>query len=222
MPYPFTHTGKVILSGLAKALSYVCTPVLIPFWACLILFLCSYLRIMPSMYKIVVLSVVFCFTVLIPACAVYLFGKANVMKRVHRVSPNNRVLSVLLYVISYVFCLLLLKRLTIPWYMRGIILSATLTAVICLLCNLRWRLSVHMAGMGSVIAGLVCFGFLFGFNPVYWLCAFILLAGLLGSARMLLVPHSLAEVITGFIVGMGCTLLILDTSFNFLFRIFLI
>ena len=34
-----------------------------------------------------------------------------------------------------------------------------------------------MAGVGAIVGGLVSFSALFGYNPVWWLCLFILIAG---------------------------------------------
>jgi hypothetical protein len=50
----------------AKVISAVFTPFSIPFLAFLVLFIFSYLRIMPLQYKLIVLGVVYCFTILMP------------------------------------------------------------------------------------------------------------------------------------------------------------
>jgi membrane-associated phospholipid phosphatase len=78
-----------------------------------------------------------------------------------------------------------------------------------------------MAGCGGIVAGLISFSALFGYNPVWWLCLFIFVSGILGSARIVLQHHTLGEVISGFFVGFFCTLLVLHPISNILFRIFL-
>ena len=127
----------------------------------------------------------------------------------------------LLTIISYVFCLLMMRKLNIPWYMTGIILASLVVSVICIAVNLKWKLSEHMAGIGGVIGGLVSFSALFGYNPVAWLCLFILIAGILGSARIILGHHTLGEVLSGFTVGLVAALLVLHPVSNLLFRVFL-
>ncbi len=47
------------------------------FLAFLVLFLFSYLRIMPMQYKLIVLGVVYCFTILMPTLTIFLFRKIN-------------------------------------------------------------------------------------------------------------------------------------------------
>ena len=205
----------------ARVISAIFTPCSIPFLAFLILFLFSYLRIMPIQYKLIVLGVVYCFTILMPTLTIFLFRKINGFSPEDLGERKRRFMPFLLTITSYVFCLVMMHRLNIPWYMTGIILAALIMMVICIVVNLKWKLSEHMAGVGAIVGGLVSFSALFGYNPVWWLCLFILIAGVLGTARIILQHHTLGEVLVGFAVGLICSLLVLHPLSNILFRIFL-
>ena len=205
----------------ARVISAIFTPFSIPFLAFLILFLFSYLRIMPIQYKLIVLGVVYCFTILMPTLTIFLFRKINGFSPEDLGERKRRFMPFLLTITSYVFCLVMMHRLNIPWYMMGIILAALIMMVICIVVNLKWKLSEHMAGVGAIVGGLVSFSALFGYNPVWWLCLFILIAGVLGTARIILQHHTLGEVLVGFAVGLICSLLVLHPLSNILFRIFL-
>ena len=167
----------------ARVTSMVFTPFSIPFLSFLVLFLFSYLRIMPIQYKLIVLGIVYCFTILTPTITIFLFRKINGFARQELSERKKRYVPILLTIISYVFCLLMMRKLNIPWYMTGIIFVSLVISIICILVNLKWKLSEHMAGMGGIIGGLVSFSALFSYNPVVWLCLFILIAGILGSAQ---------------------------------------
>lgn len=205
----------------AKVISAIFTPFSIPFLAFLFLFIFSYLRIMPLQYKLIVLGVVYCFTILMPTLTIFIFRKINGFSPEELAERKKRYVPFILTITSYVFCLLMMHRLNIPWYMTGIILAALVMMVICVIVNLKWKLSEHMAGAGAVVGGLVAFSALFGYNPVWWLCVFILVAGILGTARIILQHHTPGEVMGGFIVGLTCSLLVLHPLSNILFRIFL-
>ena len=205
----------------ARITSIVFTPFSIPFLAFLVLFLFSYLRIMPILYKGIVLGIVYCFTILTPTITIFLFRKINGFARQELRERKKRYVPILLTIISYVFCLLMMRKLNIPWYMSGIIFVSLVISIICILVNLKWKLSEHMAGMGGIIGGLVSFSALFSYNPVVWLCLFILIAGILGSARIVLGHHTLGEVLSGFVVGLVCSFLILHPAYNLIFRVFL-
>ena len=205
----------------ARITSIVFTPFSIPFLAFLVLFLFSYLRIMPILYKGIVLGIVYCFTILTPTITIFLFRKINGFARQELSERKKRYVPILLTIISYVFCLLMMRKLNIPWYMTGIIFVSLVISIICILVNLKWKLSEHMAGMGGIIGGLVSFSALFSYNPVVWLCLFILIAGILGSARIVLGHYTLGEVLSGFVVGLVCSFLILHPAYNLIFRVFL-
>lgn len=205
----------------ARVVSAIFTPFSIPFLAFLILFIFSYLRIMPLQYKLIVLGVVYCFTILMPTLTIFIFRKINGFSPQDLTERKRRFVPFILTITSYVFCLLMMHRLNIPWYMTGIILASLIMMVICIVVNLRWKLSEHMAGSGAIIGGVVAFSALFGYNPLNWLCLFILIAGVLGTARIILQHHTLGEVIGGFVVGLVCSLLVLHPVSNILFRIFL-
>ena len=205
----------------ARITSIVFTPFSIPFLAFLVLFLFSYLRIMTILYKGIVLGIVYCFTILTPTITIFLFRKINGFARQELSERKKRYVPILLTIISYVFCLLMMRKLNIPWYMTGIIFVSLVISIICILVNLKWKLSEHMAGMGGIIGGLVSFSALFSYNPVVWLCLFILIAGILGSARIVLGHHTLGEVLSGFVVGLVCSFLILHPAYNLIFRVFL-
>ena len=204
----------------AKVISAVFTPFSIPFLAFLVLFIFSYLRIMPLQYKLIVLGVVYCFTILMPTLTIFIFRKINGFSPEELVERKRRYIPFILTITSYVFCLLMMHRLNIPWYMTGIIFASLIVMIICVIVNLKWKLSEHMAGAGAIIGGLVAFSALFGYNPVGWLCIFILVAGVLGTARIILQHHTLGEVMSGFAVGLICTLLVLHPLSKLLFRLF--
>ena len=135
------RTAKVISAGF--------TPFSIPFLAFLVLFIFSYLRIMPLQYKLIVLGVVYCFTILMPTLTIFIFRKINGFSPEELVERKRRYIPFILTITSYVFCLLMMHRLNIPWYMTGIILSALVVMIICVIVNLKWKLSEHMAGAGA-------------------------------------------------------------------------
>ena len=73
--------------------------------------------------------------------------------------------------------------------------------------NVWWKISTHTAAIGGVAGGLFVFAEFFGFNPVWWLSLTLILAGILGTSRMILRQHSLAQVVAGFFVGVICAII---------------
>lgn len=188
----------------ARIISMVFTPFMVPFVAFCLLFLFTYLRIMPWGYKITLLALVYCFTILLPMLGIYLFQKINgwgVRELGHR---EKRFIPYGLTILSYMACLLTMYRIHLPRYMSGIIVATLMCMVLCTAINTKWKVSTHMASSGLMVGGLLSYSLIFQFNPVDWLCFFILLAGMLGSARIIVRQHSLNEVACGFLAGLLC------------------
>lgn len=208
-------TDKSLIRA-AKTISAIFTPFSIPFVAFAILFLFTYLNIMPMQYKLIVLGIVFSFTIMMPVGVIYLFQSLNKFTPEEMTHRKQRFVPFILTIISYAFCLILMYRMNLPWFLTRIILTALLVMIVCVLFNLKWKLSEHMAGAGAIIGGLVAFGAMFGYNPVWWLCIFILATGALGTARIALGRHTLGEVLGGCLTGLLCSLLVLHPVSNLL------
>lgn len=210
------------LHRMARVISALFTPFTIPFVAFLILFIFSYLRIMPLAYKLTVLGLVYVSTIMLPTLGIYLFQRLNKLTPAEMAERKRRYVPFLLTIVSYIACFLLMRRLHIPWYMTGIILAALLMMIISVVVNHWWKLSEHTEGAGAVVGGLVAFSALFGYNPVWWLCAIILVAGIVGTSRIILGHHTVGEVLGGFAIGWLCAMLVLNPMTNLLFRILII
>ena len=195
-------SGKLYLAS--RIMSAVCTPFMVPFLAFFLLLFFTYLNVMPLAYKLAVLGVVYCFTILMPMLGIYLFQKVNGWTLRELGVRERRLVPYLMTIISYGACLVTLYKIHLPRYMSGIVTASLICMVICAAVNFRWKISTHMASCGMMVGGLLSYSFIFRFNPVGWLCVFILLAGLLGSARIIVRQHTLNEVGGGFLVGLFC------------------
>ena len=214
--------AEKVLRRSARVISALFTPFTIPFVAFLLLFFVSYLRIMPLGYKLIALGVIYLCTIMMPTLGIYLFQRINKLSPQEMAQRKRRFVPFLLTIFSYLLCFFVMERLHFLWYMRGIIVAALLMMIICVVANLRWKLSEHAAGTGAVLGGLVAFSALFGYNPVWWLCLVILVAGVVGTARIILGHHTVGEVLGGFAVGYACAMLVLNPGTNLLFRRLLI
>ena len=108
----------------------------------------------------------------------------------------------------------------LPWYMNGIIIASLIILLIHLIINARWRVSEHMAAIGGVMGGVIAFSSLFLYDPTKWICIFTAIAGALGTTRMILGHNNLGEIFAGFIIGLSCTLIALNDTYNHLISSF--
>lgn len=199
-----SQQSKSWLFVASKIVSAIFTPFMVPFVAFLMLFFFTYLRVLPFQYKLTILIMVYCFTILLPMLSIYLLQKVNGWTLRELGRREKRFLPYGFTILSYIGCLITMYSTHTPRYMSGIIWATLLCMLICALVNLKWKISTHMAGCGMIVGGLLSFCFLFQYNPVWWLCVCIILAGMLGTARIVVRQHSLNEVGGGFLVGLCC------------------
>lgn len=193
-----------VLKKASRILSVVFMPFIMPTLSFLLLYLFTYLAFMPLVYKGIILGSVYLFTVCIPLLLIYLYqrfcgkGMQELRERKKRFAPYG------LAAISYCTCAITLYRLYVPHYLSAIIITFIFCIMVCGLFNLKWKISTHTAACGLMIGLLLPYSIIFNFNPLGWLCGFILLSGLIGTARLILEQNTLFEVILGFVVGMFC------------------
>ena len=180
------------------------TPFYLPIVGIALLFLFSYLNMFPWSYKIQVLLMVYLFTVILPSLLIHVYRRYqgwNLIELGHR---EKRMIPYILSIISYFTCVYVMERLHMPHFMGSIIVAALAVQIVCALINIWWKISTHTAAIGGVAGALFAFSYYLGFNPVWWLCLVIIVAGMVGTSRMILRQHSLSQVVGGFAVGFLC------------------
>lgn len=87
------------------------------------------------------------------------------------------------------------------------LLTATGAALILLF--LKFKASIHLLGMGSLLMFMIGLSIHFEINITLAISLFTLLTGLVATSRLYLKAHSKAELAIGFFIGLGSQLLTL-------------
>ena len=119
---------------------------------------------------------------------------------------EHRHMPYLVTLLSYGACLVIMTKMNTAMFFRGVVMSALICQIVCVIINAWWKVSTHMVGMGGLVGALNAFSILFFYNPVWPFCALLLLSGALGTSRIILRQHSLAQVLVGFGIGYLCTM----------------
>ena len=198
-----TREKGIILT--ARIISLVFTPFYLPIVGLVALFLFSYMNLMPWGYKFQVLTIVYLLTVVLPTVLIRFYRRYHGWSLFELGSKERRMVPYVISILCYFICIYLMDYLHIPHFMSSIVTAALFVQIACALINVWWKISTHTAAIGGVAGALFVFAEFFGFNPVWWLCLVFILAGILGTSRMILRQHSLAQVIAGFFVGIVCS-----------------
>lgn len=191
----------------ARVVSMVFTPFYLPIVGLMALFFLSYLSLMPTAYKLQVLTLVYFFTILLPTVLIHLYRKYQGWNLIELGHKERRMIPYVISILCYFFCVYVMDMLHIPHFMGTIVSAALAIQIVCALVNVWWKISTHTSAIGGVAGALFVFGEFFGFNPVWWLCLVLIIAGALGTSRMILRQHTLSQVVAGFLVGLLCSIL---------------
>ena len=198
---------KIILA--AQVISMIFTPFYLPLVGLAVLFIFSYMSLLPMAYKLPMLAWVYVFTVVAPSLLIHLYRRVQGWTSRELGKKERRIVPYILSIVCYFGCFFWMEYRNTPRVISIIVVVAMAIQMICAFINVWWKISTHTAGIGGVTGSLVSYSIAFSFNPLWWLCFVLLLAGAVGSARMILRQHTLAQVVTGFLVGVTCAILVI-------------
>ena len=186
---------------ISRVVSMMFTPFYLPLVGLAALFFFSYLNTFPLYYILMVMGIVWLFTVLLPTRLIHLYRRYHGWTPIQLGVRERRMVP---YVIS-ILCYFILSLRHTPHTITSILIAALAVQMLCAMINVWWKVSTHSAAIGGVAGGLLSFSLIFNFNPVWWLCLVILLGGMVGTSRMILRQHTLPQVVVGFFMGLLCS-----------------
>ncbi len=192
-----------IVTRCANVLSWVFVPLLMPVYGILLIFNLSFLSFAPFHTKLVFTLIVIGANFIVPMLLVLLLKKMGIIEDI---GLNGRKERLIPYVITIV-CLLgtgiFLYAKMAPLWVAMFYAGGALAGLINLIVNFWWKISAHAAGIAGIVAMLIQ---MTKEGPTvvamtWWIVGAILVAGLLGSARIWLGRHTLMQVLAGSAVG---------------------
>ena len=193
----------------ARIMSMIFTPFYLPIEGLIALFIFSYKSLLPMMYKLVMLAMVYLLTVVAPSLLIHLYRLCQGWTSHELGRKERRLVPYIISIVCYFACFFWMEYRNTPRVISIIVVVALTIQMVCALINIWWKISTHTAAIGGVAGGLISYSIAFSFNPLWWLCFVLILAGAVGTARMILRQHSLSQVIGGFLVGAACAILVI-------------
>lgn len=193
---------QIILA--ARILSMLFTPFWLPIAGLIVLFLFSYMSIFPWYYKLQVLILTYLFTILLPTAMIHLYRRYQGWNLIELGIRERRMVPYVISIVCYFTCTYVMQRLHMPHFMSSIVVAALLVQIACAIVNVWWKISEHTAAIGGIGGALFAFAEYLDFNPVWWMCLVFIVAGMVGTSRMILRQHTLGQVVGGFWVGFVC------------------
>ena len=192
---------------LSTTISWVLHPFLLPIYMMAVLLTMTTFAHYPSNVKFYLLWVVVLYAVVIPVLAL------GVLRSLGRISDyrvddrRERMLPLLVGALCYILCAITVAKIPSAIFLRKFMLAAACCELLCLGVSFYWKISLHLTGMGAVVALLVVMNVVGVGNMMVPLMAAILCAGALASARLYLGCHNGRQVLAGFCGGFAVSVL---------------
>ena len=187
----------------AQFISIVGHPLFMPLYAMILIFEFNpYIDLqVANNVQVIVLSLLSIFTILLPLITAIFLNKLGIVKNIYMKTAEERKWPFLLSILWYYLGFELLTNLALPISLYLIMIGAITVILIAYFITLRWKISVHMLGIGGVIGAMIGLSHRFQFDHFYLIMALFFVAGMIGYARMKTKSHNYRQVYAGFILG---------------------
>ena len=183
---------------LSNGISWVLHPFVLPVYMIVLLLTATTFALYPANVKFYLLWVVVLYAVIIPVLAL------GVLRSLGRISDfrvddrRERLLPLLVGAVCYVLCAVTISKIPSVVFLRKFMVAAACCEAMCFAVSLRWKISLHLTGMGAAVALLVVMNIAGVGHMLLPLTIALLGAGALASARLYLGCHNGRQVLAGF------------------------
>lgn len=122
---------------------------------------------------------------------------------------NDRLMVLLFTSAFYYLGFVLLNRIKAYPVFKLVMIASVLVLIALLLISFKWKISSRMAAFGGITGAVLALAFRTGINPVFSVLVLVLTAGLSGSSQLILQKNSLAQVVTGYFLGLTIVYLVI-------------
>lgn len=186
-----------------NVLSWVLVPLMLPVYATMVILTVSLMNLLPFNVKLGLTLIAFILNFIMPMLIVLLLKRFGVVDDLGLNGRRERLVPYIVTILALGVTALIFRHQGAPEWMWMFFTGGATGALINMLVNFGWKISAHAAG----IAGLVALETWLASSDIphvdltWWLTATIMLAGLLGSARIWLGRHTPEQVMAGYAVG---------------------
>lgn len=177
----------------------------------------TYLAMFPMEMKLWLVCGVFLMTACIPAAFIFLMLKTGGASDADLANRRERILPYLIFICALLSTAYFLYKMMMPHWLIAQLIGASIALFVALLINFVWKISAHAIGIGGLIGGIMGVAQMQMSNPYVGLIIAFLIAGCVGTSRLILKRHTPMQVYTGFGLGFICIFVSSLLSYIYLF-----
>lgn len=187
---------------LASLISIVLHPMFMNVYGILLLFIYTAYGTMYQNMMTRFIYPVLIFSCIIPGVGTYLLKKGGYVSSLSLNKRSERSLPLMVAFFGYLCQYIYFYNTNISVWFLNILMIPVVMVLVCYFINKYWKISIHMAAMGSLVGVTlsICYSIAIeNYVPLFMLL--FSLSGILGTARLYNNRHTPAEVYVGFLIG---------------------
>jgi len=164
----------------------------------------------PGEAKIGLYLVVIFNTLIMPVVISYLLITKGYIKSFEMQKRQERMIPFICNLVLMMLTYYMMRQIVLPSIFYSMLLGAAASVAIAIFINLKWKISIHMIGIGGIAGALFGMSTFVSVDLRIPLLISLLIAGLLGTARLSLGAHRPLEIYAGFFAGFICEYFLLS------------
>lgn len=182
--------------------SSIFQPLLMPIYSVALLFVYSYFRFVYANHFFNLIIPTVLFTFLIPGVIIYIMYRVGIISNLSLPKRSDRFAPYAVTILSFGFLIYYFFKLGLPTWFLMMLGASIVVMLLATIVTLWWKISAHMFGISSLLGGVmaVCY-FVEKSNPSYLFMLLFIVAGMVGTSRLILKRHTPGQVYAGFMLG---------------------
>lgn len=193
----------------AHIVSYVLHPLFVPFVVAWIILYQHPIHILltDAPIRLRIIAMVFINTVLFPGIFVSLLWRLKFLPSLYMTTRKERIIPLTVSILFYFWAYYVGRNIeAVPAALQQWLLGVFLASCAAMFTNIFFKISLHSLAAGGAVMFFVLSMKVDSNWPSWWLVPAVLLAGLVGTARMVLKSHEPGEIYAGYLAGAICQL----------------
>lgn len=190
------------LRSLATIISYVLHPVFLPILMTWVIYMITPMSFVQYEGKLSLLFIqIGVATIFFPLLVVALLKGLGFISSIFMRTQKERIIPLLATMMCYWWISHVFKNLDAPLVLQVLLRGAYWSIIVLFLCSIFFKISMHTMAAGGMLGMLIVLMIVTPVSMIVPLVAGILIAGISGTARMLLGAHTQFEIWAGYILG---------------------
>ena len=186
----------------AQIISILFHPLFLTFYGLLIFFHSGlYISFLPQSMKKWIYIIVAVNTAIVPLSLTPIYLYRKIIASVQMENSHERIIPLIINAFLFYLTYYLLSRYNAPDILRIYILAGAVCIFVAILMSWRWKVSLHMIGIGALTGAVLFVSIRYRVNLNLYLIMLILFSGIVGFSRLFLNAHNPFQVYLGYLVG---------------------